>query len=309
MTIDEFIDYIEKRTAPFTLLETGRAQLSELFRKYPESLLLECVDIGIKQYFKYDNGILTQASVSEFIKKLGGIAYNRSRSPIDQELSYIKNKCRRSYSYWNETKSDDILLRYVAALRKAHLTDEEILVDLQTEVKRICSLCRSWTQWSGTMEQWIEEIHGWSLADNSTIQESGSILPTQLFENVLHNIQLLCKQINASYESKLYDCTAVMMRRLLEGLLVLSYQNNGIESEITDQNGRHIILDKIIKNAAQNSTLSLSANTRRDMALFKDIGNYSAHKIWYNCTRQDIEPHIIKYRVIIEELMYKAGVK
>ncbi len=141
MTIDEFIDYIEKRTAPFTLLETGRAQLSELFRKYPESLLLECVDIGIKQY------------------------------------------------------------------------------------------------------------------------------------------------------------------------LVLSYQNNGIESEITDQNGRHIILDKIIKNAAQNSTLSLSANTRRDMALFKDIGNYSAHKIWYNCTRQDIEPHIIKYRVIIEELMYKAGVK
>ena len=45
------------------------------------------------------------------------------------------------------------------------------------------------------------------------------------------------------------------------------------------------------------------------MALFKDIGNYSAHKIWYNSTRQDIEPHILKYRVIVEELMYKAGIK
>ena len=45
------------------------------------------------------------------------------------------------------------------------------------------------------------------------------------------------------------------------------------------------------------------------MPLFKDIGNFSAHKIWYNSTKQDIEPHILKYRVIIEELMYKAGVK
>ncbi len=45
------------------------------------------------------------------------------------------------------------------------------------------------------------------------------------------------------------------------------------------------------------------------MALFKDLGNYSAHKIWYNCTQQDIKPHILKYRAIIEELMYKSGVK
>ena len=49
MTTEEFIDYVEERTYPFTFLENGRAQLSELFRKYPESLLQECVDIGIKQ--------------------------------------------------------------------------------------------------------------------------------------------------------------------------------------------------------------------------------------------------------------------
>ena len=100
-----------------------------------------------------------------------------------------------------------------------------------------------------------------------------------------------------------------MMRRLLEGLLVLAYHNNGIENEITEKSGWHFTLDKIIKNASQNSTLALSANSKRDMSLFKDLGNYSAHKIWYNSTKQDIEPHILKYRVIIEELMYKAGVK
>ena len=100
------------------------------------------------------------------------------------------------------------------------------------------------------------------------------------------------------------------MRRLLESLLVLCYQNTGTEADIMDKSGcYHITLDKIIKNAEQNKTLALSANTRKEMALFKDLGNYSAHKIWYNCTQQDIKPHILKYRTIIEELMYKSGVK
>ena len=100
------------------------------------------------------------------------------------------------------------------------------------------------------------------------------------------------------------------MRRLLESLLVLSYQNAGLESEIMDKFGKHhISLDGIIKNAEQNTALGLSANTKKDMTLFKDLGNYSAHKIWYNCTQQDIKPHVLKYRVIIEELMYKSGLK
>ncbi|MBR4583571.1 MAG: hypothetical protein IKO34_07150, partial [Bacteroidales bacterium] len=92
--------------------------------------------------------------------------------------------------------------------------------------------------------------------------------------------------------------------------LVLSYQKAGIESEIIDPKGNfHISLDRMIKNATQNITLALSANTKKDMPLFKDLGNYSAHKIWYNCTQQDIKPHILKYRVVIEELLYKAGMK
>lgn len=310
MTTEEFIAYVEERAYPYTFLENGRARLSELHRKYSESLLLECIDIGIKQYFRYDTeGKLSQASVSEFLNKLGGIAYNKSRSPIDQELYHIKNLCKKTYSYWNDTQGDDILARYVRALRKANWTEDQILDDLQTEVIRVCNSSRNWTQWSVKMEQWIADIGKWDMPDDASISESGSILPVQLFADVPRNIQLICKQINASYEQNLYDCTAVMMRRLLEGLLVLSYQKHGIEADITEKNGCHSTLDRIIKNAAQNGTLALSANTKRDMALFKDIGNYSAHKIWYNSTKQDIEPHLLKYRVIIEELMYKAGVK
>lgn len=166
---------------------------------------------------------------------------------------------------------------------------------------------KNWRDWRSALEQWIKDIKNWDKED-LTVEQAGTILPEALFSGLHSNIQLICKQINASYEKNLFDCTAVMMRRLLESLLVLAYQKAGIENEISNGNN-HVPLDKIIKNAEQNSTLMLSSNTKKDMALFKDLGNYSAHKIWYNCTQGDIKPHILKYRVIIEELMYKAGVK
>ena len=194
MTTEEFIAYVEERAYPYTFLENGRARLSELHRKYSESLLLECIDIGIKQYFRYDTeGKLSQASVSEFLNKLGGIADNKSRSPIDQELYHIKNLCKKTYSYWNDTQGDDILARYVRALRKANWTEDQILDDLQTEVIRLCNSSRNWTQWSVKMEQWIADIGKWDMPDDASISESGSILPVQLFADVPRNIQLICK--------------------------------------------------------------------------------------------------------------------
>ncbi|NLB61963.1 MAG: hypothetical protein GX802_06070 [Clostridiales bacterium] len=301
---------IDEKIAPYRLNESGKAQLAQIIRKYEYELLLECIDIGVKQYFRYDEkGVLSRESVCEFVDKLAGIAYNRSQSPIDQEVAHIKHKCKNSYSYWDDCKANDLLTRYILGLRELGWTDNGILKDLQTEINRICKLSRSWSQWTNTLESWIEEINDMRDKDSISIEQDGTILPTAIFENLSPNFQSLCKQINASYENNLFDCTAVMMRRLLEGLLVLSYQKFQVDDEITENNGRYSSLDKILKNAEQNDTLTLSANTRKDMALFKDLGNYSAHKIWYNSTQQDIKPHILKYRVIIEELLYKAGLK
>lgn len=311
MTVNEFIDYIEEKTSPYTLRENGRSSMSSLYRKYSEELLVECVDIGISQYFQYDSeGSLMQTSVQKFLDKLGGIAYNKSRNPIDQEVYHQKNKCKNRYAYWNDSNANEIFQDYIRALRDAGWNDGQILQDLQNEVNRLSNNSRNWTQWSSSMLKWIVDIKHWKDEDIITIEQEGTVLPTVLFDSLAPNLQSLCKQINASYENNLFDCAAVMMRRLLEGLLVLSYQNLGIESEITDKSGtRHITFDKIIKNAEQNVALALSSNTKKELSRFKDLGNYSAHKIWYNCTQQDIMPHMLKYRVIIEELLYKAGLK
>lgn len=300
---------VREKIEPYTLNERGMADLSQIVRQYPYELLLECIDIGVSSYFKYDEeGKLTRDSVQMFLNKLGGIAYNKSRSPVDQEIYHLKNKGKRKFPYWNQQRADDLLNEYVQALYLYGWNESMVLSDLRGESVRMMNNSSNWTQWSRTMEGWIQDVKRWDAEDIVTVEQLGTVLPDALFKSLPVNVQSLCKQINASYENNLFDCTAVIMRRLLESLLVLSYQKAGIEAEIMNGN-YHVTLDKIIKNAEQNKTLALSSNTKKDMALFKDLGNYSAHKIWYNCTQGDIKPHILKYRVIIEELMYKSGLK
>ena len=311
MTRKKIETIIKEKIYPYSLNEKGKARLAQTIRQYSYELLIECIDIGVSKYFKYDDkGDLTQKSVEDFLSKLGGIAYNKSLSPIDQEINHLKNKGKKLFSYWNSNSADELLRSYVEELKLAGWSDQMILEDLRGETSRIMDNSKNWSSWANKIKQWINDIKHWGDEDTITINQLGSVLPEELFSDLPNNIRSLCKQINASYENNLYDCSAVMMRRLLEGFLVLSYINAGIESEIMDKNGKHhVSLDSIIRNAEQNTKLALSSNTKKDMSLFKDLGNYSAHKIWYNCTQGDLKPYLMKYRVIIEELLYKSGMK
>ena len=79
-----------------------------------------------------------------------------------------------------------------------------------------------WSDWYVAMQQWVKEIKNKGDVDAATIEQLGTIIPDALFASLSTNVQSLCKQINASYENNLFDCTAIIMRRLLESLLVLS---------------------------------------------------------------------------------------
>ncbi len=87
------------------------------------------------------------------------------------------------------------------------------------------------------------------------------------------------------------------------------FQNEQIESKILDKQGNNYVnLEKMIKIANSEPLFKLSKNTQQDMDVFRELGNLSAHKIWYNSTKKDIETLILRYRAMIEELLYKAKV-
>lgn len=135
-----------------------------------------------------------------------------------------------------------------------------------------------------------------------------TILPEILLKSTRGYIENLGKQINASYNNNIFDGSAVLMRRLLEILLIHSYDEAGKLSEISDNDGMKN-LSYIINYTQSKKPFKLSKEAIEVLDDFRQLGNFSAHKIQYNAKRKDIENVRLKYRVTIEELLYAAKLK
>ena len=161
--------------------------------------------------------------------------------------------------------------------------------------------------------KFLKELEGRfpRLAEKSQeVVDDGTILPPILYEKTRGYIESLAKQINVCYERNAFDGCAVLMRRLEEVLLIMSYEKLGIEAAIKDPaTGTYLMLERIVANAAGNATLNLSRNARNDIDIFRELGNYSAHKITYLCKREYIQEKVDKYRALIDELLHKAGLR
>lgn len=149
----------------------------------------------------------------------------------------------------------------------------------------------------------------WVGVESEEIVFSGEILPESVFSGTRGYIESLAKQINASYENNIFDGCAVLMRRLIEVLLILAYRYTAQEAQIKVAGDQYKDLSGIIKDGISNSQLCLTKGTKDCLDEFRVLGNFSAHRIEYNCKRGDIKKIALQYRAAFEELLYKAGVR
>ncbi|MBT2336469.1 DUF4145 domain-containing protein [Variovorax paradoxus] len=147
------------------------------------------------------------------------------------------------------------------------------------------------------------------LSTSEEIVSTDTILPLPVYDKSRGFIESLAKQINASYEYNIFDGCAVLMRRLIEVLLILSYEHNGIEAEIHDTNGHYAMLERIIAHAKNQQKLKLSRDCKSLLDEIRPIGNFAAHKIYYNTRRSDLQRITGSYRAAVEELLYKSGIR
>jgi hypothetical protein len=155
--------------------------------------------------------------------------------------------------------------------------------------------------------QGLEKEYGEYWNDTEIIESSSEIVDETKFCGERGYLDKLIFQINHSYAHNCYDACAVLMRRLFEVLLVLSYQESGIDDEIKDSTGSgYIMLDGIVKNAKNNTVLKLS-RVKNEFDTFRSVGNFSAHSITYTAGKKDIDDIKLSFRVMLEELFCKAG--
>lgn len=141
------------------------------------------------------------------------------------------------------------------------------------------------------------------------IATSSSILPESLYLGTRGYIEVLSKQINASYENNIFDGCAVLMRRLVEILLIACYHHQKKEDEIQEVDGGYKNLNHLITNTRSKKYFMLSKGTLDCLDVFRKLGNYSAHTIQYYCRKQEIDIIKMEFRVAIEELLYASHIK
>ncbi|MGA8530388.1 MAG: hypothetical protein WB622_11790 [Acidobacteriaceae bacterium] len=182
---------------------------------------------------------------------------------------------------------------------------------LEGRLKDSPNTIRGTTAWSFRLQHLyvkkLDALYPQLSEKSQEVIDDGTILPPALYQNTRGYLESLAKQINASYEHNVFDGCAVLMRRLEEVLLILSYEKLGIQAAIKDGNGNYLLLEGIVRDAVSNSTLNLSRNSKTAVEEIRKLGNYSAHKITYTCKREYIREKIAEFRAMIDELLHKSG--
>jgi len=135
-----------------------------------------------------------------------------------------------------------------------------------------------------------------------------SLIPRSLADATRRSyLQRVTHQINASYDAGLFDCTAVMMRRMIETLIIELFESRRWEARIKDSNGHFLMLDNLIGRLDNEPEINLSRNTKLGLRKLKDLGDKSAHNRRFNAQKSDIDQLAADVRAAAEELMHLAN--
>jgi hypothetical protein len=145
------------------------------------------------------------------------------------------------------------------------------------------------------------------LSDSEEINSDDSLLPEILLhESKRQYLIKIAQQINSAYENNLFDACSLMMRRLLEILIIQCFEAENIPDQIKDEEGNYQNLKTLINKIKSKPEIKLSPEAKKEIDTFRELGNLSAHRIKYNCRRDDIRNLKLEYRAIVEELLYLA---
>jgi hypothetical protein len=138
---------------------------------------------------------------------------------------------------------------------------------------------------------------------------SQSVVPQSIVRGTRGYIESVANQANGAYASGWYDACGVMVRRLVETLIIEAFECHGLATKITNAGGDFFYLGDLIDACLGEKTWNLSRNCKSAMRKLKDLGDKSAHSRRFVAHKGDLEPRLGDIRVVVQELVYLAGLK
>lgn len=136
--------------------------------------------------------------------------------------------------------------------------------------------------------------------------KTNQVVNPALFKGTRGYLIRVVNQINGTYEKRWNDACAVMLRRLIETLIIDVYERNQIDNKIKDANGNFLLLEKLIDQASNESSLNLGRDSKKALSQLKKLGDRSAHHRRVYARREDISNHLFEIDTMVQELIFLA---
>jgi hypothetical protein len=145
--------------------------------------------------------------------------------------------------------------------------------------------------------------------EEGLISTSQHIIMGSLVRNTRSYIENIANQINGTYENGWHDACAVMIRRLIETLIIETFEKHQIADQIKGQTGDFLYLRDLINKTLEQKVWNPSRNLKTALPKLKDVGDKSADNRFFVAKRGDIQPLIGDIRTVVQELLFQSGLK
>lgn len=138
---------------------------------------------------------------------------------------------------------------------------------------------------------------------------SEQVLPTSLVRDTRDYVERIVNQINGAYERGWFDACAVMIRRLVETLIIETFEHHQIAAKIKNQNGDFFFLADLVNLTLAEQSWNLGRNAKQALRALKDVGDKSAHSRRYVAHKWDIDNIRGGLRDAVQELVSLSNLR
>jgi hypothetical protein len=138
---------------------------------------------------------------------------------------------------------------------------------------------------------------------------SDAFFPLDIVRGTRGYIEKVAEQACGSYDQGWYDAAAVMARRLLETLIIETYEAHQLDGAIKKSDGAFLYLGGLVGVLLKETRFNVGRNTKAALPRLKDLGDQSAHSRRYLAKRSDLDEIKRDLRVALEELMHLSKLK
>ncbi len=140
------------------------------------------------------------------------------------------------------------------------------------------------------------------LVEVKKLPKSDAVFEQSAFKGTRGYIEKVVQQINVSYDNGLYDCCAVMVRRLLETMIIEVYEKLSRANELKGTDGHFLMFSGLLNILENDKSLNIGRQSLEGLKSFKKIADSSAHNRRFNASRKDISEKFDGVRLAVCEL-------